>query len=110
MRKQKDSLVLVRLATSAVRKGVQVLVDLHVSRVFTRDGWLESRARLTFLAKCSPRLCGDHRDGGMGAAAPTGFSAWLNAREGVQLQAMHAAFGMRKGIDELSAAVLSEMR
>lgn len=45
----------------------------------------------------------------MGASAPTGFSAWLNAREGVQLQAMHAAFWMRKGIDELSAAVLSEI-
>lgn len=62
-----------------------------VSRVFTRNDWLESRASLTFLAKCTPRLCARHRDWGMGAGAPTGLRPGACTRVRAVPQAVQAA-------------------
>lgn len=62
-----------------------------VSRVFTRDDWLESRASLTFLAKCTPRLCVNTETGAWTHAASTGLSARLCTRTRAAPQAAHAA-------------------
>lgn len=84
MSTQKDSLVLVKLASFAVRKGVQVLVNLSVFHAFSRVMiGLKAAPVLRFRRSAPPVSVQDTETGAWAQVRPQVFDL-VNARECVQ--------------------------